>query len=64
MFPSSPLKGNTGMRLSVSLLPRAGTGTFAYAVHTTGLQFITQLALDDEERATTLLSASTKFGYS
>lgn len=33
----------------------------AYAAHP-GLQFITQLALDDEERATTLLSASTKFG--
>ena len=38
-------------------------GTFTYAFHS-GLQFITQLALDDEERATTLLSASTKFGYS
>lgn len=63
MFLSSPLKGNTGMKPLVSLLPRAGAGTFAYAVHS-GLQFITQLALDDEERATTLLSASTKFGYS
>lgn len=42
---------------------RARSGTFAYAVYL-GLQFITQLALDDEERATTLLSASTKFVYS
>jgi len=33
------------------------------AVHP-GLQFITELALDDEERATTLLSASTKYGCS
>ncbi|KAF9648246.1 hypothetical protein BDM02DRAFT_3096843 [Thelephora ganbajun] len=32
-----------------------------YWNETVGLQFITQLALDDEERAATLLSASTKY---
>ncbi|KAF9781104.1 muts domain V-domain-containing protein [Thelephora terrestris] len=32
-----------------------------YWNETVGLQFITQLALDDEERASTLLSASTKY---